>query len=521
MQKIVTADEAVKNIQDGNIIAINGVCTICNPDLLCLALANKYKKTQSPKGLTMWGATALGISMKGAFADVLFKDTIGLIRKVVVGQFSSTPSLAKLVIENKIAGYNLPQGIISHLYRAASGQKPAIISKIGLKTSIDPREDGACVNDKAREESALVKLVIIDEKEYLQYTTPKIDVCFISGSVSDQKGNISFENEAAFVDASSLALATKANNGTVCIQVEKVTDERLHPKSVQIPAKLVDYIVVNPKQMQCVTEKCNPAINGDEIMTSEEIIPFISKMVSVIPGNKKRYDQYIIAKRAYKELRKGDVINLGVGIPGLISTLVIDAGQINDFTLSNEVGLLGGIPLPVPAFGATINAEMITNMATMFDFYDGGNLDGVYVGAAQVSSNGNVGVGKVGNSIFGVGGFINLTQSNKKIVFMTNFVDGKGMNFKFENDKLIIVKDGTVKKFVNQVEQVSFSGEVAVTENQDVLYITERCVFRLTPDGMMIIEIAPGIDLQTQIIDKMDFVPLISKDLIEMDKECF
>lgn len=521
MAKIISAEEAVRIVKDGDVLAVNGVATVCNPDLLCQALGKRYQDTKTPSGLTLWGATALGLSKKGAFVDSLFLDNEGLFKKAVLGQVNSTPTLAQMISENKIAGFNLPQGVVSHLYRAAAGKQPAIISGIGLNTSVDPRLDGACLNEKARNEPPLSQVVNIAEKEYLQFFTPKIDVAFIAGSIADEKGNISFENEAAFVDAIAIALATKANGGIVCIQVEQISDKRLHPKLVKIPGKAVDYIIVNPNQLQCVFEKNQPAINGDGILYSEEIVPYIERMVSFIPGNKKRYDQYIIARRAYKEINKGDIINLGVGIPGLIATIATECGDWEDITLTNEVGLIGGIPLPRPGFGASLNAEMITEMSIMFDFYDGGNLDGVYVGAAQVSSEGNVGVSKVGSVIIGVGGFINLTQSSHKVVFMTNFMDGKNMELKFEENKLRIIQEGTNRKFVNKVEQISFSGDGAIENNQDITYITERCVFKLTPEGLLLTEVAPGIDIERDILANMDFVPLIAENVKIMDHEFF
>jgi len=521
MSKVVSFQEAVQCVNDGDVIAVNGACMVCNPDKLSSALADRYKETQSPKGLTFWSATTIGAGQPGMMADVLAAGCEGLVSKAVMGQVSSTPSFARAIAKNQIAGFNLPQGIISHLYRAAAGKKPAIISRIGLKTSVDPRKEGACLNDKAREEQPLSKVVSIDDKEYLQYTTPKIDVAFICGTMADSKGNISFEDEAAFVDAMSLAMAAKANNGKVCVQVNRITEERIHPKEVKIPAKAVDFIVVNPQQMQVAFEKCNPAISGQNKMPTQDVEGYIEKVVSFVPGTKKRYDQYVIAKRAYKEIEKGDIVNLGVGIPGIISTMALQDGSIEDVTLTNEVGLIGGVPLPIPAFGATVNADAIIDMPSMFDFYDSGILDKVFVGAAQVNGKGDVGVSKVGKVIIGVGGFINLTQSSPKIIYMTSFMDGKDMDIKFEDGKLKIIKDGTAKKFVNHVEQVSFSGEKAIEDKQDITYITERCVFKLTPKGLLLTEIAPGIDLKSDILDKMDFKPEISSELKEMDHTCF
>jgi len=521
MAKIISAFDAANLVKDNDVISVNGVSTVCNPDLLCMALGERYRNTQSPKNLTMWGATSLGIQRKGMYSDAMFMDAEGLVRKAIMGQISSLPSMAHMIAEEKVAGFNLPQGVVSHLYRAAAGKKPAIISRIGLHTSVDPRKNGARLNELAKQEPDVCKVVEIDGEEYLQYATPKLDICFLCGSEADELGNISFANEAAFVDAVSIAMATKANGGTVVVQVGRLSEKRLHPKMVRIPGKVVDYIVVNPNQMQCVFEKSQPALNGDGYLPTKKIVPYIEKMVSFVPGNKKRYDQYIIARRAYDEIKPGDVVNLGVGIPGLISTIATENGKWDEIILTNEVGLLGGIPLPVPGFGATLNAQMITDMPIMFDLYDGGNLDGVYVGAAQIGPNGDVGVSKVGKTIIGVGGFINLTQSNHKIVFMTSFLDGKGMELRYEAGELKIITEGTNKKFVTDVEQVSFSGDMAVKTGQDITYITERCVFKLTPNGLMITEIAPGIDIQRDIIAHMEFTPLVSDELKVMDSKYF
>lgn len=217
MAKLISAAEAANLVKDGDVVSVNGVCTVCSPDLLCKALGDRYRETHSPKGLTFWGATSLGISAQGAFGDAIFQDTEGLVRKAVMGQVNSLPSLTHMIVEEKVAGFNLPQGVISHLYRAAAGRKPIVVSRIGLKTSVDPRENGARLNELAKKEPALVEVVTIDGKEYLQYATPKLDVCFVCGTVADQRGNISFENETALVDATAVAMATKANGGTVIV----------------------------------------------------------------------------------------------------------------------------------------------------------------------------------------------------------------------------------------------------------------------------------------------------------------
>lgn len=521
MAKFVTAEQAVAIVKDGDTVSVNGCMFSCNPDALCQAIAKRFRETRSPKGLTLWGATSLGGGIPGMYIDAFAYKVPGLVGKAIMGQFSSCPSIADAVAENAFPAYNLPQGVISQLYRAAGCRQPYVYSKVGLKTFVDPRLQGAALNAKAAEIKGIVNLVEIDGDEYLQYSPPKLDVVFLCGSISDLKGNISMENEASYVDAITLALAAKANGGIVMVQVKEVSNGRINSKDVKIPCEMVDYVVVEPKQRQMVLEEYNPAVAGKDIMPEDKILAYIERVMKLMPSGERSPHHFIAARRAYLEIQKGDVVNLGIGMPGLISNVAAENGTMNDFTMTTEVGIFGGSPLPQPGFGTTLNPTAIIDMPYIFDYYDGGNLDGVYVGAAQINAKGDVNVSKVGKRTIGVGGFINLTQGSHKVVFITTFQGGKQLKTVFVNGKLNIVTDGSFAKFVEQPEQISFSGDFALKQGQDITYVTERCVFKLMPGGLTLTEIAPGIDLQKDILNQMEFEPLISKDLKEMDSFCF
>ncbi len=518
--KIVTAEEAVSVIHDGMTLAINAMASTSYPDTLSVALYERYQKTKTPQNLTFWGATAQAMYTHDGLTERLARCK-GMITKATLGHWISCPSLSKNAGEGKIAGYNLPQGIISHLYRAAAGRKPVVVSRIGLKTFADPRFGGGKLNNLCDED--MVEVVKIDGKEYLQYKTPKIDVCFVRGTTADPSGNITSEKEAAYVDALTLAMAAKANDGIVIAQVERLSDRRSPAKAILIPGVLIDYLVVDPEQRQTHIEIYNPAYSGETIMPAHQIKDHINSVLEK-SGDffaERQLVHYIIARRAAEEIKSGDVVNIGIGMPGLVPGVIAEKGIQDSILMTNEVGTLGGVPAPAGSFGASLNPMMITDMPTMFDFYDGGILDVVCVGAAQIDKGGNVNTGKIGSRIIGVGGFTNITFDARKVVFLTTFMDIKGMETEYANGALIIKKEGGIQKFIDSVEQISFSGEIAVEDGKEILYVTERCVFRLTPKGLMITEIAPGMDIEKDIIANMGFKPLIADDMILMKPEFF
>jgi propionate CoA-transferase len=518
--KLVSADDAVNCIENGMTLAVNTMSAVSYPDKLSLALHDRFEATGAPKKMCFWGATAQAMHDLDALTERIARCE-GMFDKVVMGHWITTPTFVKKAANNEIAAYNLPQGIISHLYRAAASRKPVVVSRVGLKTFADPRYGGGKMNGLANED--LVDVVEIDGREYLQYKTPKIDVCFVRGTTADPMGNITAEKEAAYIDALPLVLATKANGGKVIVQVERVSDRRAHCKEILIPGLSVDYIVVDPEQRQTYIEPYNPAYSGHTIMPVSEIKAHMQAVLEKSGGffAPRKIEHYIIARRAVKELKPGYIVNIGIGVPGLVPAIAAEKGLQDQIHMTNEAGTIGGIPAPAGSFGASLNPMYVTDMPTMFDFYDGGMLDMVCVGAAQIDPKGNVNVGKIGSRIVGVGGFTNLTLAAKRVAFLTTFTDTKGLAVDYQDGKLGISAEGKIKKFVREVDQISFSGEVAVEDGREILYVTERGVFRLTPEGLMLIEIAPGIDLEKEILAQMEFQPKVSADLKIMDKDYF
>jgi len=519
MPIITTADEAVKVIKSGAVITINGFGGICYPDELSKALEQRFLETGSPSNLVLWHAAGQGGRNTRIFTSRLGYE--GLLKRVVAGHWDTAPEIVKLAAEEKIEAYNFPQGVISHLLRAAAGSKPAIITEIGLKTFMDPRIEGGKLNKSAQED--LITLRVIDGKEYLEYKAPKIDVCFIRGTTADPMGNITMEKEAVFLDILSMAQAAKANGGTVICQVERLSDVRAHAKNVKVPGCLVDYIVLASEQKQTRVEAFNPAYSGDLILPGLQVKQLNQKLTEMSAGitSDRNLEDWVIARRAALEMKPNSIINLGIGIPAMIGSVADQEEVANLLTITVESGTLGGVPAAGASFGATINPDIIYDQSYQFDFYDGGNLDVTFVGAMQIDATGNVNVSKIGSRIIGVGGFINITQTAKKVVYCTTFTGGKGFETAFEDGKMIIKGEGKFPKFVKNTTQISYSGEYAASRGQEVFYVTERCVFKLTSDGMMLIEIAPGLELQKDILDRMEFTPLISKDLKMMDPILF
>jgi propionate CoA-transferase len=518
--KIVSAQEAVTQVHSGMTLAINTMAATSYPNALSAALYDRFQDSGAPENLGFWGSTAQAMHSLDALTEHLARCE-GMFSRVFMGHWVTTPSFVKLAADNKIAAYNFPQGVISHLYRAAASRKPVIISRVGLETFADPRHGGGKLNALATED--FVEVVTIDGKEYLQYKTPKIDVCFIRGTTADPLGNITAEKEAAYIDALPLALATKANGGTVIVQVERISERKAQCKEILIPGLAVDYIVVDPDQRQTYIEPFNPAYSGQSIMPVEQITAHMQSVLEKSGGwFAQRYlEHYIIARRAADELQPGFIVNIGIGIPGLVPTIAAEKGIQDKILMTNEAGTIGGIPAPAGSFGASLNPMYITDMPTMFDFYDGGMLDCVCVGAAQIDPQGNVNVSKIGPRVVGVGGFVNLTMASRKVVFLTTFTETKQLSVAYEDGKLKITSEGKIKKFIRNIDQISFSGKLAIEEQREILYVTERCVFRLTPQGLLLTEVAAGIDVQHDIFDQMEFRPSVAKNLELMSPDYF
>ncbi|NCB28025.1 MAG: propionate CoA-transferase, partial [Bacteroidia bacterium] len=366
-----------------------------------------------------------------------------------------------------------------HGRRAAAAGHQGIFSKIGLGIFVDPRLDGPGMNEISKQE--LVKLVEVDGEEYLYYKTPKIDIAFIKGTTVDPNGNISFEREYLTLDALSLAQATKANGGKVIVQVEQVSHMFPRPRNIIVPGILVDAVVVGEAQEQVFHRDYNPTLSGDIHVPSTHMDYWMRKL-DLSSKRKSRLDDIsteIIGERAAKELRSGDIVNIGIGIPEMVGKYASLIGVLKDITLTVEAGGIGGLPAPGVCFGATIGPDMICDMANQFDFYDGGGLDICFMGGMEVDCRGNVNAHRIGDRFAGIGGFANITAATKTVVFCMNFTTN-GLNVSRENEKVCINKEGNVLKFKKEITAISFSAQNAVARNQRVLYVTERCVFILT-----------------------------------------
>lgn len=520
MEKVISKEQAAKMINNGDEIVWNSFGSLGFPEELCRVIGDKFLETGKPNNLSYFFATA------GVWDDTRMIELMsyeGMVKKVITSHFTPILKIQKLVAENKIEGYNLPLGIISHLFRAAAGRKPGILSKVGLKTCMDPRNGGGAQNELSR--GKIVDLMDVDGEEYLFYKTPKPDVALLRGTTADINGNITMEKEAAFLDPFATAMAAKANGGKVIVQVERLSGVESVARDVKIPGVIVDAIVVAPGQDQTMIENYNPTYTGEIRVPEEQVAKELEKVKELNVKNSGRKRERtlvhkVIARRAAKELTGDAVVNLGVGIPEMIPEAAEQIGAAKDITLTVESGAIGGYPSSGISFGAAVNVEMLQDEAYQFDFYDGGGLDITFVGTLQVDEEGNVNVSRVGSNIIGVGGFINLSQSAKKVVYCFPFSSG-GLNVEYKDNKLRILKEGKYKKFCKNVEQISASGELLRKSDQEIMYVTERCVFKLTEEGLKITEIAPGISLEEDILNKIPFKPLVADELKTMNEELF
>lgn len=504
--KIVSVEEAIELIKDNDVVAFNGIIGIGCPDDLIIALEKRYLETGNPRSLTLFYASTLGDG-KEMGVNHLAHD--GLVRKVIGGHFGLTPPLTRMALDNKIEAYNLPQGVLSTMLRDIASGRPRTITSVGLRTFVDPRNGGGRLNSRTTEE--LVEIVEFDGQEYLAYKTPRINVAVIKATTADLDGNISFEKEPLYLDALALAMAAKNSGGFVLVQVERIADRGALPmRSIKIPGALVDCVAVARPE----NHRQTGATFYSPAFAHEYRIPVAS--IPAIPLDERK----IMARRAAYELKPNMVVNLGLGVPECLASVATEEGILEYLTLTTEPGIMGGIPAGGLDFGAASNIDALLDMNQQFDFYDGGGLDVAFLGLAQADEEGDLNVSRFGPKITGCGGFINISQNAKKVVFMGTFTTG-GLQVEVDDGLLRIVQEGKTRKFVKQVEEITFSGLVAASTRRKVLYVTERCVFRLTAAGLELIEVAPGIDIQKDILEQMDFVPKMSQEPRIMDKRIF
>ena len=504
--RVLTAEEAAALVEDGSTVSTGGFVSSACPETLTKALETRFLETGHPRDLTLFFAAGQG-HRDGTGGDHFGHE--GMVRRVVGGHWDRAPKLGELALANKIEAYNLPQGVITHMFRDIAAHKLGTLTHVGLNTFVDPRNGGGKLNERTTED--LVKLLEIDGCEQLLYKSFPVNVCLVRGSYADEFGNITVHREIGSLDVTAQCQAAKNSGGMVIVQVEKIVQGgALDPKLVKIPGIYVDAIVLGTQEdsMQCLGVPFDGALTGETRIPVEEI--------PRIPLDAKK----ILARRAAMELPENAVVNLGTGAPEKIANVAAEEGISDRLTLTVEAGCIAGVPCGGARFGATANPMAILDQNVQFDFYQGGGLDVAFLGLAETAPNGDLNVSRFGDRLAGAGGFIDITQNAKKVVYCGTFT-ARGLETECREGKIVIVHEGERKKFVRHVEQVTFSGDYANKVRQHVLYVTERAVFELRPEGVTLTEIAPGIDLQTQILDQMEFMPKIDEDLRLMDERIF
>jgi propionate CoA-transferase len=507
MSKVISATAAAALIKDGATVGASALTLAGWPEELAIAMEKRFLASGHPANLTLVHASGIGDwKTKGTehFAHH------GMIGRWIGGHTGLAPGLAKMVVDGNCEGYCRPQGVVTQLWRDIAAHRPGLITKTGLGTFVDPRLQGGKLNKATTKD--ICKVIELEGEEWMFYPSFKVDVAIIRGTTADENGNMTVEDEGALLECLPLAQAAKNTDGIVIAEVSYLaTNGTLHPKDVRVPGVLIDHIVVSAhgNHWQSAGAPFTSGYSGAVHVPLDHI--------AEMPMS----DRLIIARRAAMELDPGDMVNLGIGIPTGIASLAALEGVADMITLTTEIGSIGGIPAERREdFGMSLDAEAFVEPQVQFDWYSGGGLDHAFLGAAQVGANGDVNVSMFNGEFVGAGGFIDITQHAKKLVYCGAFTAG-GLKVAVADGKLSIAHEGKAKKYVKQVEQVTFSGAYATKTRQPVLYVTERAVFELQDGRVTLIEVAPGIDIQRDILAHMDFIPKMAAKIKPMPAEIF
>ncbi|TCT04302.1 acyl CoA:acetate/3-ketoacid CoA transferase [Aquabacter spiritensis] len=504
--RVVSAEDAARMVQSGDTLLIGGSGGgHAVPDALIAAIAARFQAEGAPRNLTTVHPVGLG-DRKTRGIGHLAHD--GLLKRVVCGTLVDSPPVERMALEDRVEAYTLPQGALSQLTREMASGRPGLVTHVGLNTFVDPRLGGGRQSPSATED--LVELVQLAGREWLFFKPFVPDVALLRGTTADEDGNVTMEQEAIFGEMISMAQATRRAGGTVIVQVKRLARRgTLNPKQVKIPGILVDLVVVEPAQTQTYVSDYNPAYAGELKIPLSAIDP--------LPFDPRK----VIARRAALELYSGAVCNLGSGISTGIATVAAEEGCLDAITLTNEQGLIGGAPASGNEVGASRNYHAMIDQPYQFDFYDGGGLDLAFLSFAEVDADGSVNVSRFSDRIIGPGGFINISQNAKKVIFSGTFTSG-GLDIVWPEGRTAIRREGRDRKFVAALQQLTYSGRYANSIGQEALYVTERAVFRRNPAGRLeLSEVAPGIDLARDVLEQMAFRPAIAQDLRTMDAGLF
>ncbi len=505
LNKVVSQRGAAALIHSGDTVSTSGFVGAGVPDALLKALADRHEEESHPRDLTLLFAAGQGDGQERGLNRLAAP---GLVKRIIGGHWGLIPKLAARAVAGDIEGYNFPQGVISHLYRDIAAGKPGTLTHVGLETFVDPRQDGGKVNGRASPD--LVELITVGGVERLFYHAMPIHVALLRGSTADEHGNITMEREALILDNLAQAMAARNSGGVVIVQVDQIAAKGTLPaRDVVIPGMLVDAVVLSPPELHPQTY----ATQYNRYFTGRYKAPEGKAVAAPLDLRK------IIARRAAFELPIGGVVNLGIGMPEGVSGVAAEEDLLHHLTLTAEPGIIGGQPASGLDFGAAVNTEAIIAQGSQFDFYDGGGLDMACLGMAEVDATGNVNVSRFGPRLAGAGGFINISQNARHLVFTGSFT-ASGLDARVVDGALQIVSEGRARKFGSAVEQITFSGARAQRLGQPVLYVTERCVLRLDENGINLIEVAPGIDLERDVLAHMGFTPHVG-ELTVMDPRIF